>query len=80
MQLFRAIFGGGGGSKPAAAPAPAASAKSTITGANVAPGMDPNKYKTDELAYYQQFLQGTGQGPEALAGIQANIDKQASLL
>ncbi len=86
-QFFKALFGGGGGggeSKAAPAPTPAAApapgAKSTITGAAVAPGTSQDQFKKSQEAYFQQLLSGTGQGSELPAGIQSNIERQAALI
>jgi len=86
MQAIASLFGGGGGSKKEVvapvATAPA-TAKSTITGAGVAPGTGPDDFKKQQSAYWSQFLSGTGQGGSGGGlpdSVQSNIDKQASLL
>ena len=59
---------------------PAQPARSTITGSAVAPGTDKNQFTNNELAYYQQLLQGTGQGDTVPQSIQDNIAAQAALI
>jgi hypothetical protein len=58
-------------------------ARSTITGAGVAPGTTSDDFQKQQQAYYQQLLSGTGQMPEGGSlpqSIQDNINKQASLI
>lgn len=71
--------GGSGGSSPQAAQAAGAAVGSPA----VAPGTSPDEYKKQQQAYYQQMLAGTGQSTvdgQLPAGIQDNINKQASLI
>ena len=77
--MFKALFGGGGGGS---APAPKPQAASTITGGAVAPGTSAEDFKKQQSAYWQQLLEGTGQtaGGPLPAGVQAAIDRQASLI
>jgi hypothetical protein len=63
------------------AAAPAAPAGAAPTG--VAPGTAPEDFTKNQTAYWQQLLAGTGNtqpGNVLPAGVQENIDKQASLL
>lgn len=71
-----AAAGGGGG-------APKPQATSTITGGAIAPGVSATDFTKDQTAWWQQMLQGTGQGgpggalPQDISGM---IEKQASLI
>lgn len=82
MEVLGGLFGGKKEAEPKATPAPSAALSEAAPGA-VAPGTTPDDFRRQEQAFYQQMLAGTGQGaaggklPE---GIQANIDKQASLI
>lgn len=73
---------GGGTSTSSAAAAPAA-AKSTVNAASVAPGTNPDQFRNQESAYWNQLLAGTGNtqpGGGLPQNVQENIDRQASLI
>jgi hypothetical protein len=79
--IFSMLFGGGGGGgskQPMPKPQPVNAAGGAVT-----PGTSSEDYKKQQTAYYQQMLAGLGQGTEGgqlPAGMQTNIDRQASLL
>jgi len=69
-----------GGKPKAPAPAPVAAAPAE----NIAPqGTNPDDFRRQQAAFWQQALAGLGQGTpggDLPQGIQANIDRQASLI
>ena len=64
--------------------AKAAAASSAQAGpAGVAPGTSPDEFRRQQIAQYQQMLQGLGLGGpsgELPPGVQENIDRQAALI
>lgn len=83
MSLIGGLTGGGGGTSTPTPAAPKTPAASTITGTAVAPGTSPTDFTKEQTAWWQQMLQGTGQGTPggALPGdLSSMIEKQASLI
>ena len=57
-------------------------AVSTVTGAGVSPGTSQQDFLNNQTAYWNQFLQGTGQSPGGVLppGLQQSINQQADLI